>query len=135
MFDGGTNCGKGDQLWQPYMVRGDHWWRRVWSGRTTSNMDNLRYDRAQNGWYFGGTDYGSHTWSWGTIGGTLFGLAGPLATRKTNGVTGHKMVGISKCELFQHLAENCIRFQNHKILLLISDFKEDFCIISNVHDF
>ena len=27
MLDGGTNCGKGEQLWQPYMVRGDHWWR------------------------------------------------------------------------------------------------------------
>ena len=22
MLDGGTNCGKGEQLWQPYMVRG-----------------------------------------------------------------------------------------------------------------
>ena len=36
MLDGGTNCGKGEQLWQPYMVRG-------------------------------------------TIGGAVFGPAGPLA--------------------------------------------------------
>ena len=45
MLDGGTNCGKGEQLWQPYMIRG-------------------------------------------TIGGAVFGPAGPLAARTTYGVTG-----------------------------------------------
>ena len=45
ILDGGTNCGKGEQLWQPYMVRG-------------------------------------------TIGGAVFGPAGPLAAWTTYGVTG-----------------------------------------------
>ena len=45
MLDGGTNCGKGEQLWQPYMVRGDHLWHRVWSGQTTCGADNLWRDR------------------------------------------------------------------------------------------
>ena len=49
MLDGGTNCGKGEQLWQPYMVREDHWWRRVWSGRTTYGADNLRRDMSHIG--------------------------------------------------------------------------------------
>ena len=35
----------------------------------------------------GGNNYGSHTWSGGTIGGAMFGLAGPLAARTTYGVT------------------------------------------------
>ena len=48
MLDGGTNCGKGEQLWQLYMVRGDHWWRRVWSGPTTCGVDNLRRDRSRD---------------------------------------------------------------------------------------
>ena len=47
MLDGGTNCGKGEQQWQPYMVRRDHWWRRVWSGRTTFGADNLRRDKSR----------------------------------------------------------------------------------------
>ena len=47
MLDGGTNYGKGEQLWQPYMVRG-------------------------------------------TIGGAVFGPAGPLAARTTYGVTAHR---------------------------------------------
>ena len=42
VLDGGTNYGKGEQLWQPYM---------------------------------------------GTIGGAMFGPAGPLAARTTYGVT------------------------------------------------
>ena len=25
---------------------GDHWWRRVWSGRTTCGADNLRRDKS-----------------------------------------------------------------------------------------
>ena len=37
----------------------------------------------------GGNNYGSRTWSRGTIGGTVFGPAGPLAARTTYGVTGH----------------------------------------------
>ena len=35
----------------------------------------------------GGTNCGSRTWSGGTIGGTVFGPAGPLAARTTCGVT------------------------------------------------
>ena len=35
----------------------------------------------------GGNNYGSRTWSGGTIGGALFGPAGPLAARTTYGVT------------------------------------------------
>ena len=37
----------------------------------------------------GGTNCGSRTWSGGTIGGAVFGPAGPLAARTTCGVTGH----------------------------------------------
>ena len=37
----------------------------------------------------GGTNYGSRTWSGGTIGGAVFGPAGPLAARTTYGVIGH----------------------------------------------
>ena len=48
MLDGGTNYGKGEQLWQPYMVQG-------------------------------------------TIGGAVFGLAGPLAAWTTCGVTSHTL--------------------------------------------
>ena len=33
-----------------------------------------------------GNNYGSRTWSGGTIGGALFGPAGPLAARTTYGV-------------------------------------------------
>ena len=51
MLDGGTNCGKGKQLRQPYMV-------------------------------------------WGTIGGAMFGPAGPLAAWTTYGVT---YLAISLC--------------------------------------
>ena len=29
------------------MVRGDHWWCRVWSGRTTCSADHLRHDRSR----------------------------------------------------------------------------------------
>ena len=47
MLDGGTNCGKGEQQWQPYMVRRDHWWRRVWFSRTTCSADNLRRDKSR----------------------------------------------------------------------------------------
>ena len=34
-----------------------------------------------------GNNYGSRTWSGGTIGGAVFGPAGPLAARTTHGVT------------------------------------------------
>ena len=36
-----------------------------------------------------GTNCGSRTWSGGTIGGAVFGPAGPLAARTTCGVTDH----------------------------------------------
>ena len=36
-----------------------------------------------------GDNYGSCTWSGGTIGGTVFGPAGPLVARTTYGVTDH----------------------------------------------
>ena len=26
---------------------GDHWWCRVWSGRTTCGTDNLRHDKSR----------------------------------------------------------------------------------------
>ena len=35
-----------------------------------------------------GNNYGSRTWSGGTIGGAVFGPAGPLAARTTYCVTG-----------------------------------------------
>ena len=37
----------------------------------------------------GGTNYGSRTWSGGTIDGVVFGPAGPLAARTIYGVTLH----------------------------------------------
>ena len=37
-----------------------------------------------------GNNYGSRTWSGGTIGGAVFGPAGPLAARTTYGVTVHE---------------------------------------------
>ena len=43
-------------------------------------------------------DYGSHTWSRGTIGGTVLGLARPLAARTTHRVTVHTF-GLSIWEL------------------------------------
>ena len=41
----------------------------------------------------GRTNCGSRTWSGGTIGGAVFGPAGPLAARTTCGVTVHKVAG------------------------------------------
>ena len=38
-----------------------------------------------------GNNYGSHTWSGRTIGGAVFGPAGPLAAQTTYGVTDHKI--------------------------------------------
>ena len=38
-------------------------------------------------------NYGSRTWSGGTIGSTVFGLAGSLMVRTTYGVTVHTEVG------------------------------------------
>ena len=63
MFDGGTNCGKGD-------------------------------------------NYGSCTWSRGTIGDTMFGPAGPLAARTTCCVTVHldyAAVILSQLQLYRNL--------------------------------
>ena len=47
MLDGGTNCGKGETTMAAVHGPGDHWWRRVWFGRTTLGADNLRRDRTQ----------------------------------------------------------------------------------------
>ena len=47
MLDGGTNCGKGGITMAAVHGPWDHWWRRVWSGRTTCGADNLRRDKSQ----------------------------------------------------------------------------------------
>ena len=49
MLNGGTNCGKGGTTMAAVHGPGDHWWRRVWSGRTTCGADNLRRDNAHIG--------------------------------------------------------------------------------------
>ena len=46
MLDGGTNCGKGGTPMAAVHGPGDHWWHRVWSGRTTCGAENLRRDRS-----------------------------------------------------------------------------------------
>ena len=45
MLDEGANCGKGGTTMAAVHGPGDHWWRRVWSGRTNCGLDNLRRDR------------------------------------------------------------------------------------------
>ena len=65
-----------------------------------------------------GSNYGSHTWSRGTIGGAVFGLAGPLAAWTTCSVTSHTLTG-SLCTFCFRIFPSLIIFEHHLLLVSI----------------